>query len=146
VGLIDQVGVTSWPIVSATFLLVPQDPKDPAYASSVLKWVDWAYNNGGAIATQPEYVPLPKAVQDSVRSAWRGSIMAGGSAVHSAIHKWGAAYPDIRWSWAPSLLDPSFRDVIIVPSRRRSVHTAARVPKGPLRCLAACLATEADGR
>ena len=82
VDLIDQAGATSWPIVSATFVLVPKDPKDPARAASVLKWVDWAYNNGGPIATQLEYIPLPKAVQDSVRAAWRSSIMAGGAAVY----------------------------------------------------------------
>lgn len=82
VDLIDQAGATSWPIVSATFLLVPKDPKDPARAANVLKWVDWAYNNGGPIATQLEYIPLPKAVQDNVRAAWRSSIMAGGSAVY----------------------------------------------------------------
>lgn len=82
VDLIDQAGATSWPIVSATFLLVPKDPKDSARAANVLKWVDWAYNNGGPIATQLEYIPLPKAVQDNVRAAWRSSIMAGGSAVY----------------------------------------------------------------
>ena len=82
VDLIDQAGATSWPIVSATFLLVPKDPKDPARAANVLKWVDWAYNNGGPIATQLEYIPLPTAVQDSVRAAWRSSIMAGGAAVY----------------------------------------------------------------
>ena len=82
VDLIDQAGATSWPIVSATFLLVPKDPKDPARAANVLKWVDWAYNNGGPVATQLEYIPLPKAVQDSVRAAWRSSIMAGGTPVY----------------------------------------------------------------
>ena len=82
VDLIDQAGATSWPIVSATFLLIPKDPKDPARAANVLKWVDWAYNNGGPIATQLEYIPLPKAVEDSVRAAWRSSIMAGGLAVY----------------------------------------------------------------
>ena len=82
VDLIDQAGATSWPIVSATFLLMPKDPKDPARAASVLKWVDWAYNSGGPIATQLEYIPLPKAVQDSVRGAWRTSLMAGGAPIY----------------------------------------------------------------
>ncbi len=50
VNLIDQPGAASWPIVSATFLLLPKDPKDAAQAAAVMKWVDWAYNNGGAIA------------------------------------------------------------------------------------------------
>ncbi len=82
VDLIDQQGAASWPIVSATFLLLPKDPKDAARSANVLKWVDWAYSNGGAIATQLEYIPLPKAVQDSVRAAWRTSVMANGAAVY----------------------------------------------------------------
>ena len=82
VDLIDQKGATSWPIVSATFLLVPKDAKDPARAANVLKFVDWAYNNGSAIATELEYIPLPKPVQDSVRAAWRTSVMSGGTAVY----------------------------------------------------------------
>jgi phosphate transport system substrate-binding protein len=71
VNLINQPGATSWPIVSATFLLVPTDPKDAARQQLVLKWVDWCYSNGGAIAQQLEYIALPKAVQDAVRATWR---------------------------------------------------------------------------
>ena len=82
VNLIDQNGAQSWPIVSATFLLVPKDPKDPARAANVLKFVDWAYNNGGQIANQLEYIPLPKAVQDAVRGTWRTTVMANGQPVY----------------------------------------------------------------
>ena len=82
VSLIDLDGPTTWPIVSATFLLVPKDPKDATRSANVLKWVDWAYNNGGPIATQLEYIPLPKAVQDNVRASWKTAIMAGGAPVY----------------------------------------------------------------
>lgn len=82
VDLINQGGATTWPIVSATFLLLPRDPKDAARAGNVLKFVDWAYDNGGAIATQLEYIPLPKAVQDRVRAVWRTDISAGGQPVY----------------------------------------------------------------
>ena len=81
VSLIDLPGANTWPIVSATFLLLPKDPKDPARAANVLRFVDWAYTNGGPIATQLEYIPLPKSVQDSVLSAWRSSIIANGAPV-----------------------------------------------------------------
>ena len=81
VNLIDQAGATSWPIVSATFLLLPTDPKDGARAANVLKFADWAYTNGGKIASDLEYIPLPKAVQDSVRAAWRTKVMANGAPV-----------------------------------------------------------------
>ena len=74
VNLIDLPGANTWPIVSATFLLLPKDPKDPARAAAVTKFIDWAYTNGGAIATQLEYIPLPKAVQDNVRAAIRSNI------------------------------------------------------------------------
>ena len=82
VNLIDTASPTAWPIVSATFLLLPKDPKDPVRSASVLKFIDWAYNNGGPIATQLEYIPLPKAVQDSVRAAWKANIKANGASVY----------------------------------------------------------------
>jgi phosphate transport system substrate-binding protein len=74
VNLIDTQGPTSWPIVSATFILLPKDPKDPARSANVLKFFDWAYNNGGAIANGLEYIPLPKAVQDAVRASWKTEL------------------------------------------------------------------------
>ena len=74
VNLIDQPGATSWPIVSATFILLPKDPKDPARSANVLKFFDWAYSNGNAIATSLEYIPLPEAVKTAVRSAWHTEI------------------------------------------------------------------------
>lgn len=82
VNLIDQPGADSWPIVSATFLLVPKDPKDPARTANVLKWVDWDYRNGSDIAKQLEYIALPQAVQDRVRAAWRDSITVDGKPVY----------------------------------------------------------------
>jgi phosphate transport system substrate-binding protein len=74
VNLIDQPGATSWPIVSATFILLPKDPKDPARSGNVIKFFDWAYKNGDSIATSLEYISLPQPVKDSVRSAWRSEI------------------------------------------------------------------------
>ncbi len=74
VNLIDTQGAASWPIVSATFILVPTDPKDAGRAAAVMKFFDWAYSNGGKIASDLEYIALPKAVQDSVRAAWKGGV------------------------------------------------------------------------
>ncbi len=74
VSIIDLPGATSWPIVSATFLLLPKDPKDPAHQQLVLKWVNWDYDNGDAIANQLEYVPLPQKVKDLVRATWKQQL------------------------------------------------------------------------
>lgn len=73
-NLIDTQGATSWPIVAPTFILVPTDPKDASRAANVLKFFDWAYANGNKLAEELEYIPLPKAVQDAVRNAWKSEI------------------------------------------------------------------------
>ena len=61
VNLIDQPGDNSWPIVSATFIELPKDPKDPARSANVMKFFDWAYKNGDSVASGLEYIPLPDA-------------------------------------------------------------------------------------
>lgn len=76
VDLIDRPGDQSWPIVSATFIELPKDPKDPARSANVIKFFDWAYKNGSAMAANLEYVPLPEAVQTAVRAAWHSQIMS----------------------------------------------------------------------
>ena len=74
VDIIDQAGEKSWPIVSATFVLLPKDPKDAARSANVRKFFDWAYKGGSAIATSLDYIPLPPAVQDAVRASWAAEI------------------------------------------------------------------------
>jgi phosphate transport system substrate-binding protein len=82
VSLIDTAGPTSWPIVSPTFILLPKDPKDATRSADVIKFFDWTYKSGGAIAQQLDYIPLPASVQDSVRAAWRSQVMANGQPVY----------------------------------------------------------------
>ena len=74
VDLIDQPGDTSWPIVSATFILLPKNPADQARSANVMKFFDWAFKNGTATAVSLEYIPLPAPVQDAVRAAWHSEI------------------------------------------------------------------------
>ncbi len=75
VNLIDRDGEKSWPIVSTTFIELPKDPKDAERSANVIKFFDWSYKNGAAMATGLEYIPLPAAIQDVVRSAWHTQIM-----------------------------------------------------------------------
>lgn len=76
VSLIDQPGEKSWPIVSATFIELPKDPKDATRSANVVKFFDWAYQHGNEIATGLEYIPLPEQVKASVRAAWHSEIKA----------------------------------------------------------------------
>jgi phosphate transport system substrate-binding protein len=72
VDLINQPGAASWPIVSATYLLLPTDAKDPAQAKLVRDWITWVYTHGDGLATAMDYVPLPKAVQAQVLDQIKG--------------------------------------------------------------------------
>ncbi|WP_407050671.1 phosphate ABC transporter substrate-binding protein PstS [Methyloraptor flagellatus] len=81
-SMINTGGDNTWPIVSATFILLPKDPKDAAASAEVMKFFDWAYASGGEVATKLHYIPLPKSVQDAVRAAWKAEIKdASGAAI-----------------------------------------------------------------
>jgi phosphate transport system substrate-binding protein len=74
IDLNDQPGATSWPIESATFVLLPTDPKDPAQSGAVKKFFDWGFGKGSDIATQLLYISLPANVQDAIREAWKKEV------------------------------------------------------------------------
>jgi phosphate transport system substrate-binding protein len=70
VDLNDQPGARAWPIVSATFVLLPTNPTKPAQSEAVLKFFGWALSNGDAIARNLQYVPLPATIKTKVRASW----------------------------------------------------------------------------
>lgn len=83
--LTDQPGAKSWPIVGASFILVHQQPENPARIKEVLKFFDWAYANGDQAAEQLAYVPIPDKVVDLVHAMWSAKIKgADGAAVYAA--------------------------------------------------------------
>ncbi|MDQ0472521.1 phosphate ABC transporter substrate-binding protein PstS [Labrys wisconsinensis] len=83
-SMINVEGDKSWPIVSATFILLPKDPKTPAQAAEVIKFFDWAYKDGGKIAEDLHYITLPKEVVGRIREAWKTEVKdADGKAVYN---------------------------------------------------------------
>ena len=72
IALTNQAGEGAWPITAATFILVHRDPADPAKTADVLRFFDWAYKNGDALASELDYVPLPDAVVDLIHEEWKG--------------------------------------------------------------------------
>ena len=72
--LTDEPGKESWPISGATFVLMHKMQEDAVMAREVLKFFDWAYTNGGKLASDLDYVPLPENVQSLIRKAWRNQI------------------------------------------------------------------------
>ena len=74
IDLNDQAGAASWPIESATFVLLPTDPKDVAQSAAVKKFFDWGFAHGSDIATSLLYIPLPESVHDAIRAAWKTAV------------------------------------------------------------------------
>jgi phosphate transport system substrate-binding protein len=72
--LTDQAGAKSWPITGASFILVYGTPPDPAATGAALKFFDWAYKNGGKMAAELDYVPLPESLVTQVRATWKSQI------------------------------------------------------------------------
>ena len=60
--LTNQPGKQSWPITGATFILMHKVQNKPQNAVEVMKFFDWSLKNGGKLAIELDYVPLPDSV------------------------------------------------------------------------------------
>src|SRR5438552_9836682 len=69
--LTNQPGAESWPITGASFILMHKQQADPAKAKAVLDFFDWAFRNGGQMAEQLDYVPMPEKVIGLVGQSWK---------------------------------------------------------------------------
>jgi phosphate transport system substrate-binding protein len=77
VVLTDQPGKASWPITGASFILMHKVQADVAKGKEVLKFFDWSYKNGGAMASELDYVAMPSAVVKQVQDAWKAQLKDG---------------------------------------------------------------------
>jgi len=64
----DPKGANSYPIVAATFILVPIEK--PEMNKRVTAFFDWSYKNGQDLAKSLGYVPLPKALTTKIKTYW----------------------------------------------------------------------------
>ena len=81
---IDLAGGTVWPITSPTYILLPTNPPAEKVEGSrnTMRFFDWAFRGGAEIATRLEYIPLPAAAHELVRTAWRERVRSpAGAAV-----------------------------------------------------------------
>ena len=72
--LTDQPGEKSWPITGATFIILYKKAEKPERTKAVLKFFDWAFKNGGDMAVQLHYVPMPDTVVKMVEKDWATRI------------------------------------------------------------------------
>lgn len=75
--LTDQPGKTSWPITGASFILMHVQTDKPQNAEAVLKFFAWSFKNGGKMATELDYVPLPDSLTGLITTNWKTAIKDG---------------------------------------------------------------------
>jgi len=82
VVLTDQQGDKAWPITGASFILLHAKQEKAEAGREVLKFFEWAYRNGGAMAQELDYVPMPEPVVKQVQGAWKGVTDASGRSLY----------------------------------------------------------------
>ncbi len=78
--LTDAPGAESWPIAAQTNILVYKEPENCAQTEAVLKFFDWSWKNGGKMADELDYVPLPKDLINQIHGYWKENIKCEGVA------------------------------------------------------------------
>jgi phosphate transport system substrate-binding protein len=77
----DQPGKGTWPISTATFILMHTKQDKPANATEVLKFFNWAFANGGKAASDLDYVPMPAPVIATIQKSWADIKDASGKPI-----------------------------------------------------------------
>lgn len=72
--LTDQPGEASWPITAATFILMYKDPVDKAASAEAVKFFKWAFEKGGKMAEELDYIPMPDSVVKLIEKTWSSEI------------------------------------------------------------------------
>lgn len=82
VVLTEEPGAESWPVTSASFILVHKVQDKPENGKEVLAFFDWAFKKGAKSAAELDYVPMPESVTNTIAEAWKTEIKgADGSQV-----------------------------------------------------------------
>jgi phosphate transport system substrate-binding protein len=71
ISLTNQPGANSWPIVGGTFIVMYKNPTSKEKSAETLKFFEWSFKEGGKIASELEYVPLPANVTNYIaKNVW----------------------------------------------------------------------------
>jgi phosphate transport system substrate-binding protein len=68
VSMVNAKGANSWPISTASFILMYKQPADKAAAAEAIKFFDWSFTNGKKMAADLDYVALPDALTTAIRT------------------------------------------------------------------------------
>jgi phosphate transport system substrate-binding protein len=68
--IVNQPGKATWPISTATFILMHLQQDKPAQATETFKFFTWAFKDGDKLASDLDYVALPASVIATIEKAW----------------------------------------------------------------------------
>jgi phosphate transport system substrate-binding protein len=68
VSMVNAKGATSWPISTASYILMYKQPADKAASAEAIKFFDWSFMNGKKMASDLDYVPLPDTLTTAIRA------------------------------------------------------------------------------
>jgi phosphate transport system substrate-binding protein len=68
VSMVNAKGANSWPISTASFILMYKQPTDKAAAAEAIKFFDWSFTNGKKMAQELDYVALPDSLTTQIRA------------------------------------------------------------------------------
>ena len=80
VVLTDEPGEASWPITAASFILMHKSQDKPENGKAVLDFFSWAFKNGGDMAAELDYVPMPESVVKQISDVWASDVKAADGA------------------------------------------------------------------
>jgi phosphate transport system substrate-binding protein len=69
VSITDAPGKNAYPISSFTWLLIPEQAKDPKNGKIIADFLEWMVTDGQKMTTQLSYAPLPQSVAEKVKAA-----------------------------------------------------------------------------
>jgi phosphate transport system substrate-binding protein len=72
--LTDQPGDKSWPVTASTFILMHKDATDKAASQEAIKFFKWSFANGGKMAEELDYIPMPEPVVKLIEKTWSSEI------------------------------------------------------------------------
>lgn len=68
VSIVDQKGDNTWPVTTASFIIMYKNPDNKKASDDVLKFFDWAFKNGKKLSEDLDYVHLPDALTAQIRA------------------------------------------------------------------------------
>ena len=67
-SIVNQAGKDTWPVTTASFIIMYKEPADKKASQEAIKFFDWAFKNGKKLSEDLDYVHLPDKLQQDIRS------------------------------------------------------------------------------